>query len=339
MRRLTHSASYCRALAVIGCVLAAGCSLVRPGMDTQQVAATPHLHLERTVDGLLIADDFAKPVSARDLQDTYEFNGDADPSRAYVRAPGHGLRVGVRRHRGSTFRGWFAVTLAAFPASGVYHVHMARPRGNVTGAGREAETVFAVQTASTKVTGLINFIEVSSDSDSGTTAWQVDYAHGHIANSNNRLYWRSPQSSHAATSKDITIRTDGHHQLTVWFGDRVVFRSNDLKMRIQPPFQPYLEVQAQRVAYVSTFTDFWATKSSAITLTGLRAGTHVALRTPDGVTIATARASSSGVATVRLPPPRARGRASVVLTSPGGSPVVRGPFDYAGGDRYRVTRP
>lgn len=323
-------------------VAAAGVTAAVRGSVTV-LATSGGFQLIRTTSGLLTFRPFRQPVSDRRLQDTFEFNGSASASYAYVRDPGNGLRVGVAPHRESDFSGWFAVTLAAFPASSVFHVDMTRPPGNVTGAGNEAETVFAVQTASTKITGLINFVEVSSDSLQGSTAWQVDYSHGRVSNASSDLYWRSAQRRHAPLSYQITVRTDGSHQLTVWFGSRVVFRSDRLHMQMEAPFQPYLEVQALRTGYVARFTNFWVTENDAITVRGLPPGARVSLlpaapsagRHPRA--LAAAVASRSGAATLRLPPPAARGQATLTVTSAGRT-LRFGPFGYAGGDRYQLRR-
>ena len=156
------------------------------------------------------------------------------------------------------------------------------------------------------------------------------------------LYWRSPQSRRAPRSQQVTVRTDGRRRLTVWFGRRVVFRSGRLHMRMEAPFQPYLEVQALRTGYVSRFTDFWVTRNSAITVSGLPPGARVRLRRAPAAggrprLLAAAAASRAGVATLRLPPPAAKGRATLTVTSTAHT-LRFGPFGYAGGDRYRLRR-
>ncbi|MGH9306224.1 MAG: hypothetical protein ACRD0I_04985 [Acidimicrobiales bacterium] len=356
-------------MALVAVLVAGGVAGSVAAEGGPSVVATAGGHrLVRRSSGLLIKRSFATPVPDRIVANTFEFNGDASPTYSYVRDPGGGLRVGMGPHGGRTFKGYFAVTLAAYPASSIFHVHMTRPPGNVTGTGHEAETVFAVQTGSTKVTGLINFVEISSDSRAGTTAWQVGYSHGHVKNAQTRLFARSAQSAHAPLSQDITVATDGHHHLTVWFGNRVVFHSDHLDMNMQAPFQPYLEVQSEKVPYVSTFTDFWVTHDTSLTVDGLAPGSSVSLMaaatapgtgataaaaapgtggtgaaagppgaaTPASRPIATALASASGQAVLWMPPPRAQGVASLVITSPGGSSLRMGPFNYAGGDQYQL---
>lgn len=303
-----------------------------------RVASGGGLSLERTHDGLLIDDSFRSPTSDRDLQDTYEFNGDLDPHRAFVHAMGQGLRVGVQPPASADdFTGWFAVTLAAYPKSSVFHVRMSKPAGNVSGPDQEAEAVFAVQTASTKVSGLINFVEVTSDSLKGRTAYQVDYSSGHIRDAKTKVYWRSEPTPTAPNTQDVTIRTDGSHSLTVWLGDQQIFSSDALHLDMEAPFQPYLEVQALHIPYVATFHDFWVTRDSSVLIHGLPAGTAVDLAGTNGKGLATATAGQSGTAVLALPPYAAKGSGVLSVTRPGSSPQKLGPFDYAGGDIFRLS--
>lgn len=332
-----------RALAVAAgmiMVVAGGTSgVLEAQRAAPQVASAGGFALARTRSGLLAHWSFTKPVSDRRLQDTFEFNGSATRRTAWVHDSGHGLKVGVRPRTPRPFKGWFAVTLEAFPPSSVFHVDMARPAGNVTGRGNESEAVFAVQTASTKVTGLINFVEVTSDSLHGSTAWQVDYSHGRIRGAKARLFMRTPQSAHAPRSHEVTVRTDGAHRLAVWFGRHVVFRSSSLHLHMEPPFQPYLEVQSQRSPYVSTFKGFWVTRDSSVTVTRVPPGATVRLvGAGTGRQLAVARATADGVVHLHLPPPEARGRADLDLVLPSGRRVSLGPFVYDGGDHYRIER-
>lgn len=317
---------------IIAAVTAAGATTV--------VAREGGFTLTRTASGLLTHDTFARPISDRRLQDSFEFNGSGSQRYDYVYDAGHGLKVGQHAQRSSRFKGWFAVTLAAFPVTSVFHVEMSRPPGNVSAHGHASQSVFAVQTASTKITGLINFVEVTSDSLKGSTAWQIDYSHGRIRDARSELFWRSTQSTHAPLSHEITVRTNGRHRLTVWFGDRVVFQSDSVHLNMEAPFQPYLEVQSLRGAYVSSFRNFWVTKNAALTMTGLPVGSRLRLLPPHGGrALASATAKRSGVARLVLPPPEAKGRARLSVSVPGGRHVVLGPFRYAGGDHYRLRTP
>jgi hypothetical protein len=226
------------------------------------------------------------------------------------------------------------VTRAAFPAAGIYHVEMAKPPGEVRGHGAQGEAVFAVQTGTTKRTGLINYVVVASNSNHGATIWTVGYAHGHVADARLETLIRYPVPPDTSPARALTLVTDGRRRLSVWFGDRLGFRSDRLRLDITPPFQPYLEVQAERIAYTSYFHDFWVTTGTAVTVAA-PARTRLELVAPDGRRLASATARG-GIARLVPPPPLAVGTARLVARL-GGRRVVLGPFRYAAGDRLRLS--
>lgn len=302
-------------------------------MTPVPIASAGPVALYRTAGGLAIALPFDRPAPGRDLMDTFVFNGSATRGVGDVSLGRHGLAVGVRRHP-DRFEGWFAVTRAAFPAGGVYHVQMAKPAGQVKGRGAQGEAVFAVQTGTTRRTGLINYVVVASDSTHGVTTWMVGYAHGHVADARLQTLIRYPVPADSSPVRDLTLVTDGHHRLSVWFGDRLGFASDHLRLDIAPPFQPYLEVQALRIAYTSYFHDFWVTTGTALTVAA-PTGARLVLVGAGGRRLASATARN-GTARLALPPPLARGTARLVVRS-GGRRVVLGPFSYAGGDRLRLA--
>jgi hypothetical protein len=327
-----------RAKTVVTSVVAAGAIAVSAVLvvsytGPRDVANAEGLTLTRTSSGLALDEPFDTAVPARDIEDGYEFNGSAAPGIGYIRVESSGLKVGVHDHRDG-FKGWFAVTRKAFPQSGVYHVEMSKPPGNVAGTTDQGEAVFAVQTGTTKQNGLINYVVVASNSTRGSTSWLIGYAHGHVANAQLETLMSTKPSSSAASKLDITLRTDGRRSLQVWVGAVLAFDSRTLHLDIAPPYQPYLEVQSRRIPYESSFQNFWVTSSDSIAVGGLVAGEGVDLVTPSGSTIASAPARGS-TAKLTLPPPQCRGTASLVVHRPGGA-VRLGPFRYAGGDTYEL---
>lgn len=298
-----------------------------------QVASAQGFTLTRTASGLLAEEPFDTARPFRDIEDGYEFNGSATPGTGYVRVAASGLKVGVHQH-GARFEGWFAVTRKAYPRDGVYHVDMSRPAGNVSGDGNQGEAVFAVQTGTTKQNGLINYVVVASNSAGGVTSWLIGYSHGHLADARLETLSSTAPSPSAATSEGVTLRTDGRRSFEVWFGASRVYASDALALDIAPPYQPYLEVQARRIAYESSFQDFWITSSDAITVQGLPAGEQVELVGKGGDQLASSVVRGSA-AVLRPPLPQCRGSASLLVRRPGHT-VQLGPFSYACGDTYRV---
>ncbi len=324
-------------LAVIGLTgtTAAATTLAQ---EDPPVASSGRWHLLRTSSGMLIEDAFTEAIPSREVQDTYEFNGDTDPEHTFIRATDDGLQVGVDPPpSATTHTGWFAVTIDAYPATSIFHVRMSKPPGHVQRGDEAGQAVFAVQTGSTKVTGLINFVEVTTSSSGGMTSWQIDYSFGHVVDAQNILYWATTPSVDAPDTQDVTLRTDGRRSLTVWLGEEQVFHSDDLQLDMQAPFQPYLEVQALRTPYVATFQDFWVAQDDEVRLTDLPAGARVALVRHDGTVLGEGDADERGAAALTLPPYAAKGTGTLEVSRPGREPVRLGPFPYAGGDALRLV--
>ncbi|MCW2967236.1 MAG: hypothetical protein JWM71_1008 [Solirubrobacteraceae bacterium] len=305
-----------------------------PATAKSALATQGGLVLVREHSGLLIDVPFRKPISRPALLKQFELNGSALPAHRRASSDARGLHVGVTRHAAGRFEGYFAVTHAAYPASSVFSVRMTRPPAVVTNPKQSGEAVFAVQTGSTKRTGLINYVVVSTFTSSGLFHELVGYAHGKIADATTKVLWESPYAKHRPATLDIALRTDGSHTLEVWIGGRLAYVSHHLNMAIAPPFQPYLEVQGLGIAYTATFQDFSVAGADTLTVRGLKPGSRVVL-TPQGSAPVSSTAGSDGTAVLTLGVAHARGNGSLEATS-GGHSATLGPFAYAGGDVLRV---
>jgi hypothetical protein len=286
--------------------------------------------LELVHSGVAMADPFATPQPNRDLMDHYVFNGSAAPGVGWVSATDEGLNVGVRAHR--SWSGWFAVTLHAAGPDVVWHALMSRPSTPVgSGVG---EAVLAVQSASTQRNGSINYVVVSALSSQGKSTWEIGSAHGFVADAVTDRLWQEPLRVDAPSTEPVTIRTDGHHSLTVWFGNRQVYSSHTLHMNDPAPFQAYLEVQGRGIAYVSNFKGFWVADAAPVTVEGAPPGAHLTLGTAGGAVHATADAA--GRAALHVPSPDLVGTGTLTVTGRSG---VRHFSDlhYAGGDVVQIT--
>ena len=205
---------------VLLAVLVPGCAgSTRPGIEIQP-------GLRRVVNGLLLRRSFTTASPASSLSAQFEINGSAPSSQRWVVVRRDGLLVGVLPGSGERFQGAFAVTRAAFPAGGVFHVRMSREPGTISSASRTGEAVLAVQTASTKRTGDIDYVVVASVTHAGLTHWEVGYAQGHLAAARTTILWAGAPSADAPLSESISLQTDGNSRLTVYFGDTLVFSSN-----------------------------------------------------------------------------------------------------------------
>jgi hypothetical protein len=313
-------------------VLATGCGGDRSIRIAAPVVLAPGL--VRETSGLLVSKPFRSPESTGSLRREFELDGSAPAADAWARVDASGLSVGVRRHRPGVFEGYFAVTRAAYPATSVFHVQMSRERGTVASSTQTGESVFAVQTGTTKQTGAINYVVVASVTNAGMTHWEVGYAEGHLADARTTILWASPATRDAPLSEDVTLRTDGRSSLVVYLGSRLVYQSDRLAMRIVAPFQPYLEVQALEIPYAARFQDFWITRDSSLLVTGLSRGDEVTLSTAAGAEV-DAVADASGQARLGLPLPSARGSGTLAIEHRGSQRRFPG-LTYAGGDVLRV---
>ena len=319
---------------VAACLIAAGSFWTIDLRAHPAVASSDDLKLVRTKDGLLFADSFGKALPVRDLGDDYEFNGSAPPGVGYQQLKDSGLGIGVGQHA-AQFEGWFAVTNSAFPSGSVFHVRMSKPKGNVSGSGQQGEAVFAVQTGTTKQTGLINYVVVSSNSLLGNTSWLVGYSHGRIQNATLNVLAQTEPSPQAANTQEISLRTDGAKDLTVYFGNDLHYQSSKLSMEIQGPYQPYLEVQSRQLPYLSTFQDFWITRDDAIEVSGVTPHRPVRLVTATGRVLSSAMPTGPSVK-LPLRLPDCRGTADLLVTR-NGRQIRLGPFSYSGGDSYQLS--
>jgi hypothetical protein len=300
------------------------------------VARAGNLSLVRAQGGLLIDSPFGSPLTSTQIQRSYELNGSAPAADRFISADASGLHVGVREHAPGQFEGYFAATRRMFPPTSVFHVHMARMNLDIPGKDGSGEAVFAVQTGTTKQSGLINYVVVASSTYAGLTHWLVGYAHGRIASSTTDVLWQGPYlpTAQADLAEDVTLTTDGYRSLAVWFGPKEVYSSDHLDMDIPAPFQCYLEVQAMHLGYVATFTGFHVEAGPQITVVGVPLGQRLTF-VPSAGPAVVATASTSGKVVVKLPlPGPTTGTATIRL----GEGDQLGPFPYTGGDVLRLVK-
>ncbi len=182
----------------------------------------------------------------------------------------------------------------------------------------------------------MNYVVAASSTNNGDTYWLVGTAEGLDSDAQLTTLWTGPlsPSGSAAPAQEITLRTNGRSCLEVWFGRQCVYAADDLSLDIEPPFQPYLEVQALEIAYAARFTDYWVSEDDTIAVRGLQPGEPVSFTQSDG-TVCTALGSAVGVAQLTLQMPTVHGRGSLRLGRDVGASL--GPFPYAGGDKYLIA--
>lgn len=326
-------------LAAVSVAVLYGGPSAAPRRDAPDVA--PGFRMTRAADGLLAADSFDVPRPRRMLDDFWEPDPKVPPGLGTYEATADGLVVGIDAHQQGTWEGNFLVTRDMYPETAVFHVDAKGIPARVEGASDEAgEVVLAIQTGSTKVTGDINFVVVNTITVQGDLDWIVGYSEGRVANASLTTYETIedvPPGLDTTSPVPITVRTDGSENLDVWLGNEQVLDRSDLAMNIEPPFQPYLEVQARTVGYSSVFTNFWVTRDDSIVLEGLPEGT-VATLAGQGQVLATGTVGADGRVRLTPPLPYARGKGDLRVRLPGKGTdrTVAADLPYAGGDVYSV---
>jgi len=265
--------------------------------------------------GALVDTGFLHKPSAKQ----YEVSGSAPPALRFTSwSPGK-LGVGTNDANNPVYHGLFYVTTQKFPANSYVQVEV-YPLTVSTTVGQAAETVVAVQTGSTGQTGLINYLVVSELAfDGHQPRFLVGYAHGYIANASTASYsyHRAARFSAASAPYTVTIQTNGTTTARYWLDQQLVFASTSLKLAIQPPFQVYLEVQADNMRYEAFFKHFAVFSSSTVRLFHLPPASVVSFSAPTAHIQAVA--SAGGVAVLQMPTPILQATGTLTVRSTTGS--------------------
>ncbi|MCL6488378.1 MAG: hypothetical protein K6T76_05515 [Alicyclobacillus mali] len=207
----------------------------------------------------------------------WEANGSAGAKLGFVRVRGGLLTVGVRSAT-PDFRGYFLTTRDPFPAGWYAHTWAVSPPAVTSGVG---ELVFAVQTATTDQTGLINYVFVSLVTTRVRghlrSTWEIGYAYGYEKDAHSVILKKIPESAVQPENGmyHLVIWTDGSTAYRAWINGEEVFASSALHMQIAPPFDAYLEVQEKNTPYAVQYRRFAAVQAGGVLLRGLPARAEV----------------------------------------------------------------
>lgn len=293
--------------------------------------------LRLVASGILWQDSFHEGL--RTLKQRYAFNGSAPRSDRFVVLRRGTLGVGVVG-RPSRFEGYFAVTRSAFPRGSLTVVQM-EPTVTPLASGQRAESLVAVQTATTIYSGAIDYVFASMTQTGHQYQMQLGYANGYIRNAKSHFLRRIRlHERHRPRLETIAVRTGGRHHLAVWLSGLGWVRMTSVApMNIQPPYQVYLETQSLGVRHAAWFHDLTVYRSADLTIESLPRGSAVSLvagqqaesviASPHGTAVLplAAPAFSVGGATLRI---RTRQGRSFVLPF--------GPNRIVAGTVYRWTR-
>jgi hypothetical protein len=289
--------------------------------------STPALVLEH--NGLLADYAFDKAAPTSSLSPTFILGGTAGSRHATVYLRSSGLYVHVDPHKLGIWQGYYATTAATFPANSVIQVRMWRPQQSVPLSSQSGIALLAVQTGPCC---LLDYVLVAGVITRGHESWLVGHANGGPKYSKTTVLSDMPS---AATSEDITLRTNGSSQYSVYFGDTLVYESKSLKLGIAPPLRIYFEVEARGMAYTTWFQHFWVSAGTSVQVAGLHPGDHVSL-TPDGDATVHAVANATGEARLQLPLTEAVGKGTLTIDGPHSRHRFKD-VAFAGGDVYSFT--
>ncbi len=318
---------------VVAVVLLAGMVLALQARQRWGVVSLQGGALTVTASGTLVDTGFLHPPSPSQ----YKVNGSAPPPLRFTSwSPGK-LGVGTNDAHNPVYHGLFYVTTQMFPANSYVQV-VVYPLTASTAAGQTAETVVAVQTGSTGRTGLINYLVVSELAFNGhQPRFLVGYAHGYIADAATASYGYHRAASFVPTNTlyTVTIQTNGTTTARYWLNQQMVFSASNLKLAIQPPFQVYLEVQADNMRYEAFFKHFAVFTGSVVRLFNLPPQAAVTFQAP-GVNVH-AVASAAGVARLQMPTPTLQGTGTLTVRAASGSTWTWGTQTLSGGEAVRFN--
>ena len=211
----------------------------------------------------------------------WEANGSAGTANGYAVATDDLLRVGVHSAT-PEFRGWFLTTTGSVPDACAFQFDAdSPPPVPASSRGAVGELVMAVQTSNTANTGDINYVLVAEVVyANGERFLEAGYSTGHLANAMEHVLKRVPW---APGPIRVSVETNGRDKLEVWVDGRPFLDATSLDMGIEPPFQPYLEVQAVRTPYVVAFSRYASVCGNDVVVTGLP---HGAIASLDGRRVA-----------------------------------------------------
>ena len=277
--------------------------------------------------------NFSRPLSSQ----FWSYGGSSPPALRFATwSPGQ-LAVGVDNRGHRNYYGYFAVTRNTAPANSYVQAVVA-PMTAVPDKQQTAETVVAVQTAWTKLTGLINYLVVSEVAiEAGTKRLFAGYAHGYLAHASTLGYYSEQAKSLLTNHKPyiVTIRTDGHKMAQIWIDNRNILDKHNLHLNIEPPFQVYLEVQDVNMRYAAVFYHMSVYTNRTVDIKGLPSGAHLSFSSNGRIWRATANKNGNAHLAFSVPE---LANVGTLTISKSGQKWVFPSLRLAGGDHWEFGR-
>jgi hypothetical protein len=316
----------------------AGDSTHTTSSGTTSLSVGQRFHLSKEATGLVVHDPLNNvTMTQAQLQSTnryWKYDGSARGENApySFSEDTQGFHIGVQALADGKYAGFFAVTPNI--AAQVFHAVITGPAQTIP--NDVYNTALYVQTWN----GSIDYVSCGSMTLSSGTYWGVWSATGNstMAKTSTQLY--EDTTPNQPLTRSCTIVTDGKSFLSVYMDNVNVFQSNTLNLQMPSPFQGFIEVQSSYPGQMlsGTFTDFYASTTTALTVDNLPAGAaSVRLVDQSGLVIASSP-SSNGIATLDIARFHYPLSASIVVKdSSGNTMVASSVLSLTGGDRYGVV--
>lgn len=284
-----------------------------------------------TSSGRLWDTHFQQPL--KDYRNRYHYNGSESAQRRFVTWSKGLLDIGVNQSGIPAFKGLFAVTEPSFPAGSFVETSM-KPIRAVPQLGQVAETIVAVQTATTHENAEINYVIAALTQISSADLLQLGYANGVYAHAKTFILrnYRAPHLLTTVSREPVTISTNGLHDLKIWLGSRLLLNQSRLALHIIPPFQVYLEVQSKGLRYAARFHSLLIYRSNHVAIKGLPRDAHIQVLGSRGTRLAQG-ISGHHPFLIGLRPPRLQRWATISITVADHTTTFRH-VALAGGDTY-----
>ena len=294
--------------------------------------------ISQSSSGLVFQDPLTATMTQQQLdsQGTYTWQGSA---QGYPNAPynysedSQGLHIGVQAPAPGAYAGFFGTK--NFNTGDVFHAVITAPSRTIP--SDDYNVGIYVQTGN----GPIDYIFCGPDTSSSGTFWGVTIAtsnNNNSATNYNNVYVDT--SANQPLTRSCTVVTDGNNLLKVYIDNSLVYSTTSANLGYSRPLEMYLEVESSYNGQelYGTFTDFYVTTSTTLTVNGVPSGvSSVQLVSSSGTVLATS-AVTNGVATFDLGPYTYPVSASIVLKdSSGGTVASSGTFNLYGGDVYTVS--
>jgi len=320
------------AISALTTLLLAG--LILGPMVSPVHGATNGLNLVKS--GLIASDSLTTGV----ISSYWHFDGSA----AFQGAPykyfedSSGLHIGVQAQVTGTWAGYFAES----PDTNGQLFHLVPTLSYTTIPDGSFNTGLYVQTYDPSSINYIGCVAVVTNSlTQSSYFWQVVQAQGPslAAVVITTLYTSSINNQ--PLTQDCTIITNGSNYLKVYLGGKVVFESQSMTLNMPSPFDAYLEPQTSSSSAMrfGTYTNYYATTSEAVSVTGAPVGGTVKIVDPSNNMLASAAVDSNGNANLLVGMYRFPLNANIVAYDTTNQLVAStsAPVSIWGGDVYAVS--